>query len=168
MKTLSVFRHAKAKNPDKYESDIERPLARRGHKDAVLMTKILAGLNLPVDWIISSPAVRTRETTEHLLNGLDNTPQVMWNDAVYLAYPNTLLSILKKIPREVNHVVLVGHNPGMEELVSGLCAGAIERLNVRMSTAALAHINLEIFWWNQIRWGCGQLQFLATPRVMKS
>ncbi len=91
----------------------------------------------------------------------------MWQEAVYLADADTLLTLLSEAPQDKEHVVLVGHNPGMEELVAGLCTGAPPHLNLQMPTATLAHLRLEIFWWNQIRWGCGQLQLLITPKVLR-
>lgn len=167
MKALTIIRHAKAKDADGYAVDAERPLTDRGHKDAVRVAETLARLDPDVDWLISSPSERTRQTTEHIVTYLDYTKQLQYEQAVYEADAETLLKVLSKVPQEVEHVVLVGHNPGVEELVAGLTAGAPERLNLHMPTAALVHLNLDIFWWNQIRWGCGQLNLLITPKVLR-
>ena len=168
MKTLTIVRHAKAAAPEEYENDFDRPLTSRGVKDAKHMAEVLLKLEPPVDWIISSPAVRAHATAEQLATGLTLAKQnIAWSDAVYLADANTLLTVLSEAPQDIEHIVLVGHNPGMEELVAGLCTGAPPHLNLTMPTAALAHLHLEIFWWNQIRWGCGKLQVLVTPKVVK-
>lgn len=168
MKTLTIVRHAKAAAPEEYDNDFDRPLTPRGFKDAKHMAEVLLKLEPPVDWIISSPAVRAHATAEQLATGLTFAKQnIAWSDAVYLADANTLLTVLSEAPQDIEHIALVGHNPGMEELVAGLCTGAPPHLNLTMPTAALAHLRLEIFWWNQIRWGCGQLQLLVTPKALK-
>lgn len=167
MKTLTIIRHAKAASPEAYATDFDRPLTTRGHKDAKHIGKLLAYLEPPVDWLISSPAARTRETTGHIIDKSIYPNAVVWQEAVYLADADTLLTLLSEAPQDKEHVVLVGHNPGMEELVAGLCTGAPPHLNLQMPTAALAHLRLEIFWWNQIRWGCGQLQLLITPKILR-
>jgi phosphohistidine phosphatase len=168
MKALTLIRHAKAAALEDYANDAERPLTARGQKDAKHIAEVLTQLKPPVDWIISSPAARTRATAEQVASGLAFAKQnIVYPDAAYLADVDTLLMVLSEAPQDIEHIVLVGHNPGMEELVAGLCTGAPPHLNLQMPTAALAHLQLEIFWWNQIRWGCGQLQLLVTPKVLR-
>ena len=167
MKTLTIIRHAKAESPEEFVNDFDRPLAPRGRKDAGHVAKFLTRLEPPIDWLISSPAVRTRQTMEQIATGLAFGESIIWQDSVYLADAETLLHVLSETPQDIEHVVLVGHNPGMEELIAGLCTGSPPHLNLAMPTAALAHLHLEIFWWNQIRWGCGQLQLLVTPKALK-
>lgn len=167
MKYLSILRHGKAERPDDYPSDKARPLTARGVKDAGLIGGVLARTEPAPDWIVSSPALRTRQTTERVVELVGLTRQVIWEERIYAAAAETLLQVLSEIPPEIEHAVIVGHNPGLQELVSGLCAGAPERLNVALATGALAQLELEIFWWNQIRWGCGALQFLVKPKLLR-
>lgn len=75
--------------------------------------------------------------------------------------------MLKALPDDVAHVVLVGHNPGMEELVSGLCGATPEDVFVRMPTAALAHVTVDASHWSMVRWGAGQLRLLLTPKILR-
>jgi phosphohistidine phosphatase len=145
MKTLSIIRHAKAVAPEEAPNDFERPLTKRGQKDAIQLGQILAALSPEIDWLISSPALRTRETTE----------------------ADQWLALLKQAPPEAQHIAIVGHNPGLSDLVAGLAAGAATHLNFNLPTAAIAHLELEIFWWNQIRWGCGQLILLLPPKLLR-
>jgi phosphohistidine phosphatase len=166
MKSLTVLRHAKAARPEEYAADLERPLTRRGHEDARCMSRLLKRLEPPVDWIISSPSQRTRETAEHVAKALGFTRPVVWIDTIYEANASTLITLLKQLPAEVEHAVLVGHNPGMEELVSGLSAGTPPRLSLRMRPAALAFMTLDVLTWNLVRWGCGQLELLADPKLL--
>lgn len=168
MKSLTVLRHAKAARPDAYATDLERPLTKRGHEDARRMGQLIKRLEPPVDWILSSPSQRTRETTDHLVKALEFGQPVIWLDAIYNATASMLVTLLKQLPAEVEHVVLVGHNPSMEELVSGLCAGTPPRLSLRMRPAALAYMTLNTHAWNLVRWGSGQLELLADPKLLRN
>lgn len=168
MKYLSILRHAKAERPEDYANDIDRPLTSRGHKDALYMGVILAEIEPAIDWIISSPAQRTRDTIHQVTNALKFKRAVVWQEAIYEAEAETLLTVLAQVPPAMEHVLLVGHNPGLEGLVSGLAAGAANRLQLTMATAGLAHLTLEIFGWNQIRWGCGSLHCLLRPKLLRS
>lgn len=167
MKHLSILRHAKTEHADEYPTDFERPLTNRGHKDAEAIAQLLADHAPPIDWIISSPALRTRETTDHVTDILKYKRGIIWEEKVYEAEAETLLSILTEVPVEMEHVLLIGHNPGMEELISGLAGGSPTRLSVALPTAGLAHLTLEIFGWNQLRWGCGTLHSLIRPKFIR-
>lgn len=167
MKSLTLVRHAKAEPLAGFATDFDRPLTERGNRDAARIAVLLGRLAPPVDWWLSSPAQRTRQTTERIAAETGYTRDVQWEPAIYEASADMLLNLLTTIPQEVEHAVLVGHNPGVADLVSGLVAGVPSRLNLHMPTAALAHISLEIFLWNQIRWGAGQLELLLTPKSLK-
>jgi len=167
MKTLSIIRHAKAATPDKYANDFDRPLIKRGQKDALQISQLAATLEPPVDWLISSPAVRTRETTESLVKTLLYTKSVQWEDSAYLADAEQWLALLRTAPPEAEHIAIIGHNPGVSDLVARLAGGAVTHLSFHLPTAALATLTLEIFWWNQIRWGCGQLKLLIPPKPLR-
>ena len=167
MKYISIWRHAKAERPEKYASDFERPLTERGHKDAVRIGEILAHLTPAVDLIVGSPSSRTAQTVQALVKLLDNTLDPLWNESIYLATADTLLALLKGLPEDAQHVVVVGHNPGLEELASGLCGSTPEDAFVRMPTAALAHVEIDVPHWSMVRWGGGQLKLLVTPKVLK-
>jgi phosphohistidine phosphatase len=167
MKYLSVLRHAKAERTEDFATDIERPLTSRGQKDAHYMGEILTEIEPAIDWIVSSPSQRTRDTVAAVVSVLKFKRGVVWQDAIYEADAETLLAALSQVPDEVEHALIVGHNPGMEELVSGLAAGAPTRLALTMSAGSLAHLTLEIFGWNQIRWGCGSLHCLLRPKMLR-
>jgi phosphohistidine phosphatase len=167
MKALTIIRHAKAERPEGYASDFERPLTQRGHKDAQRIGEIVQRLEPPVDWLASSPAARTRQTAERIAHICNYAPKIQWEPEIYEASADDLLALLAKAPQDIQHILLIGHNPGLAELTSGLITGAPGRLPIRMPTAALAHLHLEIFWWNQIRWGCGVLEHLGTPKILK-
>ena len=79
----------------------------------------------------------------------------------------TLLALVKALPDNATHAVLVGHNPGMEELASGLCGSAPEDVFVHMPTAALAHVAIDVPHWSMVRWGAAELRLRGTPKALK-
>lgn len=166
MKTLSVIRHAKAETAGPATADFHRSLTMRGKKDARRMGRLLARMEPAVDWIIASPSARTRSTVAAMVEIVDYSGTLQWDDQAYLGEAETWLQLLSAVPPEIEHVALIGHNPGMAELVAGLTSGMPSRLNLHFPTAAMAHLEIDIFWWNQIRWGCGQLRMLITPKYL--
>lgn len=168
MRTLTIVRHAKAEAGGLTAKDFDRDLAPRGQKDIKRMAKLIAKLDPRVDLIVSSPAARARQTAEIMARELDFTHPILWEDEIYNAKAITLLAVLQSLPEDAQHIAFVGHNPGMEGLVAGLSSGSTHRLNVRMPTAAMATLELEIYWWNQIQWGCGQLQMLIKPKLLRN
>lgn len=168
MKHLSILRHAKAQNLDESPTDFDRSLAPRGSKDAHQIGKILADSEPSIDWIVSSPAQRTRETASAVVDVLGFKRGVVWQDEIYAGNAEGLLKVLAQVPAEMGHVLLVGHNPGVEELTSGLVAGSPTRLGISMLPAGLAYLTLEIFAWSKIRWGCGTLHALLHPKRVRA
>ncbi len=167
MKILSLVRHAKAERPEGYPNDFARPLTARGHKDALRLGALLREFEPKADCILSSPAARAAQTADHLAAALGLEQAVTWESAVYLAEPDTLLELLRRAPEDAEHVVLIGHNPGLEELAAGLCSGAADNSVLTLITATLAYFELDIARWNQLRWGAGQLRLLVPARLLK-
>jgi len=167
MKLISIIRHAKAEPFYHYDEDFDRPLTHRGEKDAIRMAKQLVKLGYPIDWWLSSPALRASQTTMLMTDRAGYDTPIQWEQLIYMAAAQTLLDLLCEVPDEAEHVVLVGHNPGMEMLVCGLCTGSPLRLLLNMSTGAMAHIKLNIQSWQQIRWNCGLLHLLLQPKALR-
>ena len=195
---LTVLRHARAKpsgaapafgkEPQARrrltaeEADIDRPLAKSGFKQLERVCQLLATVKEKPDWIVASPALRTRQTAERVAELIGYTRNIGWNDRIYDAAAHDLLNVLQETHDSARHVLLVGHNPGVAHLVSGLCAGtdyielpprasissaAIRRINLRFPTAGLAHFELETARWRQLHWGGCELRFLVAPRFLK-
>lgn len=167
MKKLTILRHAKADLPDRYPADFDRPLTKRGEKDAQRVAAFLATLQPEVDWILSSPAVRATQTVKLIAKRLPASVPVVYKTEIYDADEGLLLGLLKDIPPEQDHALLIGHNPSLESLIAGLCTGAPGSLECRLATAGLAHLEMEIMRWDQVRWGAGVLQILLHPRVLR-
>jgi phosphohistidine phosphatase len=137
MKTLLLLRHAKSSWKDDSLDDHERPLNARGKKEAPKMGQLLLDQRFLPDVILSSDAKRCRRTVEKVCEAAEYRGETMLSSELYLANPATYLKCLAKLPENVARVLVVGHNPGLEELLEALI-GRYEPL----TTAALAHVTL--------------------------
>ena len=127
----------------------------------------LATVKEKPDWIVSSPALPTRQTAEKVDELIGYSRNFGWNDRIYAAAPYALLNILQETHDTAYHVLLIGHNPGVAQLVSGLCAGTDGRINLRFPTAGLAHFEVDFARWRQLHWGSCELRFLVAPSYLK-
>lgn len=169
MKLLTLLRHAKSDWGDAGLADFDRPLNERGRKDAPLMGRFLAAVGLLPDLVVSSPARRARQTSEAAAQAAGYRRRIQWEEAIYMASLDTLLAVVQSLPDDAGHALLVGHIPGFEELASALMgAGGRDAYGLHMPTAAAAHIVLAIDLWREARPGCGQLQWLVTPKLLKA
>ncbi|WP_214409997.1 SixA phosphatase family protein [Sphaerisporangium fuscum] len=119
MNTLIVLRHAKAANVPGL-ADRERPLTDRGERDAGRAGETLKEMGLTPDLVLCSPSVRTRQTAEFVLAGLGADSPVHVESEIYEAYADELLELVGRTDDEVGTLLLVGHNPGVHELVMNL------------------------------------------------
>lgn len=146
MKTLLILRHAKSSWGDPTLADHERPLNARGTRDAPRMGQLARDEGLCPDLIISSDAVRARVTAEAMAEAIGYRRQILLDARLYHASPAEILAALRSaVPHDVSTVMIVGHNPGLEELVAQL-TGEPEHL----PTAALARIDLAIDTWSDL------------------
>jgi len=167
---LLIMRHAKSAWDSGVPTDFERPLSKRGLHDAPLMGKWMDTQDLKPDHILSSPATRAKETASLVCESLDiPISKIEWDQQIYEADLYDLLSILKEQPADTKMLLLVGHNPGMEELVSHLCGSDIKRLpyGKLMPTAALAHLLMPDDW-TTLEPNCAQLHSLTRPKDVKA
>ena len=139
-RTLILLRHAKS-DWSGDEPDIARPLAARGRRQAPDAGRWLAANVGSIDLAVVSPAVRARSTWDLVSAVLDVPPPMRIDERVYGASDRELLGVVRELPDDVHTVVVVGHNPGIEE-VATLLTG--ER--VLMATSALAVITVSGTW----------------------
>lgn len=170
MKLLTLMRHGKSDWSTNMESDFDRPLKERGRRDSPRMGQYLAQLDLAPDLIVSSPAVRARETAELFAEGCGYDATILWDERIYAASGGELMSVLRSLPDAAGHVLMIGHNPGFEDLVARLIGADAYgmALGVCMSTAAMAHLALNVDTWHETQANCGQLQWLINPKILKS
>jgi phosphohistidine phosphatase len=137
MKTLLLLRHAKSSWKDDTLDDHDRPLNERGKKEAPKMGQLLLEEHLLPDIILSSDAKRARRTVEKVCEAAGYRGETVLNSELYLANTATYLKTLARLPDQISRALVVGHNPGMEQLLELL----IQRYEP-MTTAALARIDL--------------------------
>jgi phosphohistidine phosphatase len=160
MKTLLIMRHAKSSwdNPDL--ADHDRPLNSRGRRDAPAMGQRLAEAGLSPQRIVASDATRAVQTAQFVAGACGYRGTVVFLADLYAAPPAAYLSALAALPDDVNTALVVGHNPGLEDLVQQLCGGA-----QAMPTAAIAHIKLSINTWSELlQHPAGDLQKVWKPK----
>ena len=162
-KTLLVMRHAKSDWGDETLADHERPLNRRGKRDAPRMGRLIRTRRLVPDLIVSSTAVRARKTAMKVAKACGYERGIELRAELYEASPEDCLQVLRTTSVEADTVLLVGHNPGLEELVAQLTGESH-----RFPTAALAQIGLAITSWRKCTSGLrGELRHLWRPREME-
>lgn len=166
MRTLVLLRHAKSSWDTPVESDFDRPLASRGLRDAPRMGKLLKASNLNIDRIVSSTAARARQTAELAAEAAKCARKLEFEDAIYEASLAELLGVLRRLNDEDLTVVLVGHNPGFEELLGALCGSKGSHARIRVPTATLACIELDIPSWQNVTAGTGTLLWMAVPKMV--
>ena len=160
MKTLLILRHAKSSWKYKNLPDHERPLNRRGVTDAPRMGRVLHRAGLTPDRIVSSTAVRAQSTARLVGLACGYDGGITLREDLYLSGLKAYLEIMRQLPAEVDRAMIVGHNPTAEELVH-LLTGR----DVRMPTAALAHVELELGDWSELNAdAAGTLRNLWRPR----
>src|SRR5688572_31141902 len=145
MKTLLVLRHAKSSWNDPTLDDHERPLNKRGRRDAPRMGTLVREYGLIPDVVISSDAVRARLTAEAVAEAANYAGEILLDPHLYLASPADILSLLPTVRENAGTAMIVGHNPGLEKLVEHLTG---ERHD--LPTAALAQIGLPIDQWRDL------------------
>lgn len=139
-KHLYLMRHGKASKKEKY-GDADRPLAKRGRKDVKKLKKMLRAMELKPDLILCSPAARTRETLERVMDVFDGT-EVVFDEMLYDAEAGEIIGVLNRLPSDKKEVLLIGHNPSLAELVALSKQHDIERF----PTASLACIEIKGGW----------------------
>ncbi len=165
-KQLAILRHARSDWGEAGLKDFDRPLNARGREAAETMGKEIAKRGWSFDVILSSPSARTRETLERI--GLAD--RARWVDDIYLASEATLLGLIRSLPLEAKSALIVGHNPGLHDLVLDLAQEDAKGLRLRVlgkyPTAALALLDLEIESWTDAEPGCGKIAELLLPREL--
>lgn len=165
MKTLLILRHAKSSWKNDNLVDHDRPLNNRGERDAHRMGRLLREKMLVPDLIISSSAKRARMTVEAVVTGSGYTVDIRISPELYAAGPEAYLEVLQGVEDERLCVMIVGHNPDLEELLE-ILSGEDEIL----PTAALAQVQLEIAHWQDLSFEAdspqGKLMALWRPREL--
>ena len=151
MKKLLLLRHGKSSWDDPSLADFDRPLAPRGVKAAKRIGRELAARDWLPEQALVSPAARTRETWELVAAELPDAPSADFPRKLYDASPEDLLAQIRRVPGKVGTLLLLGHNPALEDLARQLAGdnsedSALARLREKFPTAALARFKFDGNW----------------------
>jgi len=168
VKRLVLLRHAKSSWDDPTLRDRDRPLAPRGRKAAKRMGRWARKHDLRPQLVVCSSAVRARETLTRMLPSLGE-PDVWIEVTLYAASAETLLARVRSLPDEVDDAMLVGHNPGLMDLVM-LLAGPgpqRDRASVNVPTGALVVLETGVTRWSSVSAGTASLTTFVVPRDLR-
>lgn len=168
MKTLTLLRHAKSGWDVPVPRDFDRPLNARGRKAARAMGREMRRLGLGFDLVLASPAARVTETLTELAQGYGAAVDTRFDETIYLASVDCLLALVRAADDADARLLLVGHNPGMEQLALLLSgAGALrDQVAAKYPTGALAEIGLDVAHWREVMPGEGLLARFIRPREL--
>lgn len=169
MPTLILYRHAKSSWDDPDLDDHERPLSKRGAKDAPTMARWMAGRKFVPDLVLCSTAVRARATLALTLPGLATPPRtILYEDELYLAAPDVLIARVSTIASDVGCAMIVGHNPGLHAAALTLAGRGrqkqLAQLATGFPTAAVAV--LQVPAWADTGAGTAELMAYASPKLV--
>ena len=167
MKRLYLLRHAKSSWDDPTLADHDRALAPRGRRATKVIAKHLARQGISPELVLCSPSTRTRQTLKRLAPGLRQNADVRIEPELYASSAAELLEVLHEVPDEVESVMLIGHNPGIQDLALSL-AGAgseIPRFRSKFPTAGLATLELN-GTWRELAPESAELVSLVTPKEL--
>ncbi|MBP1858433.1 SixA phosphatase family protein [Rhizobium herbae] len=166
---LILLRHAKSAWPEGV-ADEERPLAERGRKSAPVIGTYMAREKLIPDLAIISPARRARETWEFVRDALSEKVPEHEAPDIYEVEAGRILEVIRTVKPGIRTLLMIGHNPGMEELASLLMQDgdqdAIDRMKEKFPTAGLAVIDFDVEGWDEVAAGAGTLERFVTPRLL--
>jgi phosphohistidine phosphatase len=162
-KILYLVRHAKSSWSDMSISDFDRPLNKRGQRDAPEMGRRLQQQGVKPEIILCSPAKRTRETVDLLAGEFGGTMEtVRFDERIYEAGPETLLDLIRSLPDSCCSAMLIGHNPSIGWMVTQLADARVEN----MPTCAVATLELTVERWEETgRHTCRLLDFNYPKRA---
>jgi phosphohistidine phosphatase len=168
MKRLYLLRHAKSSWKDTSLSDRDRPLAARGRRAAKAIARHLREQGIEPELVLCSTARRARETLDRIEPAL-GTPIIRIEDDLYAASADALLERLRSVPDTVGSVMLIGHNPGLQELGLTLArrSDTVPELEAKYPTAALATLTVAAESWRELDRGTAELVALVRPRDLE-
>lgn len=169
MKHLYLLRHAKSSWAEEGIDDHDRPLAGRGKKDAQRLEEYLRQAHIAPALVLCSSARRTRETLKGIQPALPKTTKVAIEDGLYLASARDVIKRLRDVADGVASVMVIGHNPTLQELALALATrGApLARLRENLPTGSLVSIALPEGPWSKVGKEEGELTSMITPSDLK-
>ena len=172
MKSFVLLRHGKSDWSDPAPPDFERPLTGRGKKDARLVGGFLASLRKKPDLLLSSPAVRARQTAEIIAECTAfKARMIVWDKSLYEGTADNVLRSLMTLADDIEMPLIVGHNPMLELATSMFLFGGKKTgdpvNSIRIPTAGLLCLELDAPDWRALEAGNCVLRWMITPKIIK-
>jgi phosphohistidine phosphatase len=172
MRRLLLLRHAKAERLQSGGRDHDRILAKRGREDAIAVGAYLLCHKLVPNRALVSTSARTRQTWALVAMALTKPPPAEFEDSIYEASPEAMLKTIKATEPSARTLIVVGHNPGMQQLAGMLIASgdieARQRLLEEYPTAAFAMISFAAESWDDVHAAGGRLEHFVTPQTLEA
>ncbi len=163
MKRIYIMRHGKAEWTRDDMEDFDRPLKPRGRKAAAFMGSLLAVHQEIPELIISSTARRAKETTEALLEAVENRIDVTYEDGLYMPQISHMVNLLRGLDASVDSVMLIGHNPACEQLVAHLVSQG--DLQMYLPTCGLVCLDADIDTWMDVDSESARMKWFLVPKL---
>ena len=161
MKILYLVRHAKSSWKYPRLDDFERPLNKRGHRNAPFMGEILKKLKVAPDLIISSPANRAATTARIIADTIDYPLEnIYYDETIYALSEYDLIHVIQELDDGINQAMLVSHNPALTDLANSIGDTSISNI----PTCGVCCINLNTSSWSSIGEQRGKLEFFEFPK----
>ena len=167
MRTIILLRHGKSSWSDPTLSDVDRPLAPRGERASRRIAKYLRRKRVRPALVLCSPSLRTRQTLEAIEPSLGKGCSVELVPELYAASERELLERLRALPESAASVMLIGHNPGLQQLALVLASRGVDRAKLqKFPTAALATLIVDSDSWAALSPGEAELISYVVPRQL--
>ena len=165
MKKLYIIRHAKSSWKDPGLSDIDRPLNKRGRRDAPIMAKKLKENGEHISKIILSPSARTKETARHFIKEFSiNENNIILEPSLYHGYPDDFEEIICSLDQEDNNIAFFGHNPGITYLANDCIGSFIDNV----PTCGIIVLSTDIDQWSDFQFGTSAIINYLYPKMYVS
>ena len=168
---ICLLRHAKSSWDDPTLEDIDRPLAPRGRRATEVMRDYIRLADINPDLVLCSPSARTRETLQAVKSGFGGDVKTRYEKMLYHGESSDLMERLRSLPDALTSVMLVGHNPGFEDLAISLVGSgdpqAVGRMKTKFPTGALALLVLDVDHWEDLKPRTCELHSFVVPRELE-
>lgn len=164
IKTLILIRHAKSEWGNPFLSDFDRPLNARGKKNALRMGEVLSRRKIHPDLILSSPALRAKTTAIEISDKLSYpADSIRYEPLLYASEIERIFSVIRAISKDINTLLVFGHNPEFTECANALCKCEIDNI----PTCGVVAMQLNVDSWENIGFNSAKLLFFDTPKQQK-
>lgn len=163
-RTLLLLRHAKSSWKNRALADVDRPLNKRGRRDADAMALRIAAHDGSLETVFASPARRARDTVLRMLLQLPaQETRLVFDNTLYTFDGQTLLEQLKALDDSLREVAIVGHNPALLDAINWLTDTGLDAF----PTAACAQLSMPLLHWRDMKPGCAKLEWILMPSTIK-